>query len=185
MNVPLRILSALTLGALGACGGEVGIGQNNPDVLNTSQGVDIFEQRPRPKVDSLWVVDGSASMAAAQGLLGPIALDYLDSLDSLEVSYQVGVIRPDLSDPEGPVLRGNPWILTPSTPNADLAFLNNLAVGAGDAGLNQGMGAAIQALSPPLSTSENRGFRISIQRPTKLVFSSSAGAWPLHMSMHP
>jgi hypothetical protein len=119
---------------------------------------ETFRQEPLPAVDILWVIDGTPSMDSARDALVDGLVGFLDRLDDRGLAWQVGVCSTDLGDHQPGQLRGDPWILTPATKSAEAALLTTIgAVAAGEP--SGGLGAAMLAVSAPLATGDNRGFR--------------------------
>lgn len=119
---------------------------------------ETFRQEPLPAVDILWVIDGTPSMDSARDALVDGLVGFLDRLDDRGLSWQVGVCSTDLGDDQPGQLRGDPWILTPATESAEAVLLTTIeAVASGEP--SGGLGAAMLAVSPPLATGDNRGFR--------------------------
>jgi hypothetical protein len=119
---------------------------------------ETFRQEPLPAVDILWVVDGTPSMDSARDALVEGLVGFLERLDDRGLAWQVGVCATDLGAEQPGQLRGDPWILTPATEDAEDALLTTIAaVSAGEP--SGGLGAAVLAVSSPLSTGDNRGFR--------------------------
>mgnify|MGYP002635438499 FL=1 len=117
-----------------------------------------FSQVPLPQVDILWVVDGTPSMRTAIASLQQGLIGFLDTLDGRGLSWQIGVVTTDVSGAYPGVLRGDPWILTPSTDNAEGVLITTM----GDLSGREpsgGLGAAALAIGPALADGFNRGFR--------------------------
>lgn len=112
-------------------------------------------QNQAPAVDVLFVMDGTGSMAEELQAIRERASAFVDVLDELGVSWQMGAITTDLSD--AGVLNGRPWIITPSTPAPAEALALILDVGSTHLPPSAGLDAAAMALDP--ATDENLGFR--------------------------
>jgi len=121
---------------------------------------ETFQQAPLPAVDVLWIVDDTGSMAEEQAALADGFSRFVNRLDAQELAYQIGVVTPGSVSDGGAVLRGDPWIITPSVSDPDGAFADAVDVGL-DGSSQAGLGALVAALSEPLITQENRGFRRS------------------------
>ncbi len=119
---------------------------------------ETFQQAPLPRVDILWVVDNTASMAEEQAALADGFVEFVASLEEEALAYQVGVITADPEGVGGAVLQGDPWIITPELDDPVAAFAEAAAVGLQGTG-QAGLAAVIAALSEPLSSEQNRGFR--------------------------
>jgi hypothetical protein len=119
---------------------------------------ETFWQAPLPAVDVLWVVDDTASMAEEQAALADGFSRFVSKLEAQQLAYQIGVVTTAASSESGPVLRGDPWIITPAQADPEAAFAAAADVGLD--GIEQaGLGALIAALTEPIIDSENRGFR--------------------------
>ncbi len=120
---------------------------------------ETFHQFAERKVDLLFVVDDSCSMGEEQARLGQRFSAFLDFAATETIDYQVAVTTTDVG-PGGPAgrFRGDPRIITPSTPSAALAFAANAMVGLDGSEAEQGLLAAERALSSPLIETDNAGF---------------------------
>lgn len=143
--------------ALTGCSDFFLSGQDD-EVVNPLRFTETFEQAPLPQVDLLWVIDDTPSMAGEHDALAAAMPAFAAELDSAGVAWQVGVVTTDPGDESG-VLRGDPWVLTP-VDQAELRSLLDTAditlLGREPAG---GLGAMVRALSEPLRSGLNRGFR--------------------------
>ncbi len=121
--------------------------------------VDTFVQAPLPRVDLLFVVDDTASMAQEQealaGEFGALATD----LDAAEVAWQVGAVTTSLDGDEAGWLQGSPWILTPDTTDRAAAFAEMIRVGTKGSSPEAGLAAAVEALALSRTGGPNAGFR--------------------------
>jgi len=116
--------------------------------------VETFLQDPTPRVDVLWLVDNTASMAAEQAYLAEEITIFADRLDAEEVSWQMGAVTPDGRG----ILEGNPWVITPD--NLSLFSLNLMLQPGTDGALPAtGLDAIMSALSEPRMSTDNIGFR--------------------------
>ncbi|MCA2980773.1 MAG: VWA domain-containing protein [Myxococcaceae bacterium] len=114
----------LVLGAgLWACGPDRLVATLPPDVR-----VDAYTQQAASKIDVLWVVDNSGSMAPRQESLGRNFSAFIDTFTRSSVDYRVAVTTTDIFKDKG-ALKGNPRVITPQTPNVATAFANNIKVG--------------------------------------------------------
>ena len=120
-----------------------------------------FLQAPLPRVDILWVIDDTASMAEEQAALTSAFDSFADALEALGLSWQVGVISTDVSGDDAGRLRGDPWILTPDLDDVATALQDAADVGTDGARPEAGLGAAYLALTDPLRSGDNRAFRRS------------------------
>jgi hypothetical protein len=130
-----------------------GEGQISPTVT------DRFQQLPNPQADVLFVVDNSCSMAEEQGSLGSNLGAFLSFAMTQGIDYQIAVTTTDV-DPGGEQGRfvGTTKIITPNTANGDQIFQQNVSLGTGGSGIEQGLEASYLALSDPLINTWNAGF---------------------------
>jgi hypothetical protein len=126
---------------------------------------EVFTQAAAPMVDVLWVIDNTASMAREQTTLAEAFEGFVAALDAEDVAYQLGVITTDVSGDDAGVLQGAPWIVTPEQEDPVAAFSDAVQVGIEGAGPEAGLAAAWLALTEPLISGANRGFR----RPDSLL----------------
>lgn len=149
---------AAGLGLLGAGCSDFLVSRNDPVAVEPVRVTESFVQAPSPRVDLLWVIDDTPSMEAEHAALSNALGAFADALDEADLAWQIGVVTTDLGFDAG-VLQGDPWILTPAD-DADLADLLEIAnVGLDGHEPAGGLGAAALALSEPLRSEENRGFR--------------------------
>ncbi len=123
------------------------------------QQVDVFQQTSVPNLDVLWVVDNSDSMVEEQRALADNFGDFYAYLESTGADYHIGVISSDVysSDHQGRLL-GEISFITPETPDSDEVFAENVNVGVGGKGDEQGFHAAILALTEPMISGDNKDF---------------------------
>lgn len=114
---------------------------------------DVFGVDANGKVDILFVVDNSGSMADNQQNLVNNFGRFYKVLQELNLDWQIGVVTTDNG-----VLQGRTRIITPSTPDIQGTFSENALVGVAGSGDEKGLEFAYQALSEPLVSSQNRGF---------------------------
>ncbi|MCU0698101.1 MAG: choice-of-anchor D domain-containing protein [Myxococcaceae bacterium] len=153
----------------------------------SGQQTDTFMQDMQPKADILLVIDDSGSMGDKQQSLSQNFTSFIQYAASAGVDYQLGVvtttvdgafmcpppplpcimpppigattpgngvlrvIRPGQANQIGPILRAN-------TPNVGQAFQQLVNVGTNGSGTETGLEAAVLALTPPRSVTENAGF---------------------------
>lgn len=146
---------------LSACILEFGIDPiDPPDPPRSLVAVeDVFVQEPLPAVDLLFVVDDTASMEQEQGALAEQFSTLTARLDSEGVAWQIGVTSTDMLSPDSGALRGAPYVLTPSTPDAQAAFDAAVHVGIEGLGPEAGLAAAVRALDLSVPGDANAGFR--------------------------
>ncbi len=124
---------------------------------------DVFNQKDRPKVDILWVMDNSGSFTPYQNMISANLPSFLTFANAQTVDYHIAVTTTGLINggncPGGangaedgrffPIDGSRPRILTPSTPDLDAVWAANIRVG--DCHWDeQPFEAAKRALSPPL-----------------------------------
>jgi len=148
---------ALMLGP--GCVIENWIDDQDDVVLESIEIEEQFFQTPLPKVDVLWIIDDTGSMAQEQARLLGAFEAFVDELESFGLDYQIGVVSTDMQADEAGVLRGNPWIVTRLTPEPVDAFVASADVGTSGVGPEAGLAAMVTALKEPLRSNENRGFR--------------------------
>jgi len=149
---------ALVLLILAACV-DYGVSDDDDQARDSLVIEERFTQSASPMVDVLWVVDNTASMAREQVTLAEDFEGFVAALEAEDVAYQLGVITTDVSADDAGVLQGVPWIVTPEHADPVQAFSDAVQVGIDGAGPEAGLAAAWMALSEPLISDENRGFR--------------------------
>ena len=132
---------------------------DDPDLEVRPELEERFFQAPLPRVDVLWIIDDTGSMAAEQARLADSFEVFVQGLDALEIDFQLGVVTTDMSAGEGGVLLGNPWVVTSLHADPVEAFVANSAVGTAGAGPEAGLAAMVAALKEPNRSGANRGFR--------------------------
>ncbi len=133
--------------------------RDNPKPLEPDVEVtETFRQVDRPRVDLLFVIDNTPSMESARAALSDAAERLVTALDADQLAWQVGVVSTDIESADRGMLQGDPWIVTPSTSNGPTAVSRALDVPSGNAPTG-GLGAATLALTEPLRSADNRGFR--------------------------
>lgn len=125
---------------------------------------DVFDQKARPKVDILWVMDNSGSFSVYQERVAENLPSFLTAANEKNVDYRIAVTTSGLTKmssgcPGGakggedgrffPVDGSHPRILTPTTPNLEEHWAHNMKVGTCH-GVEPYLEAAYRALSPPL-----------------------------------
>ena len=150
----------MLLCVLAGCGIENLVRGQDPEFQDPVVVVETFEQAPHQKVDLLFVVDDTGSMAEEQAALAESFAAFVGAIDELGLAYHIGVVTTASEGDEAGVLQGDPWIITAASedPVGDLAQ----AVEVGTDGVDEaGLGAMVLALSTPLVDDDNRGFRRS------------------------
>jgi hypothetical protein len=118
-----RVVSALLVVATVGCGPDRIVRTLPPDVR-----VDSYSQQAASKIDVLWVVDNSGSMAPRQDNLGRNFSSFIDLFTRSSIDYRIGVTTTDIFKEKG-ALVGSPRVITPQTANVAGAFSNNIKVG--------------------------------------------------------
>lgn len=107
------------------------------------------------RVDILWVIDDSGSMANQRQTLGGNFRRFFDRLVQLRVNFQIGVISVNQLD--GGFLRGTTRIITNTTPNPEAVFIANTTFPASRSRWELGLRMMQIALSPPVIDNQNAG----------------------------
>jgi hypothetical protein len=107
--------------------------------------VDTYAQQSASKIDVLWVVDDSGSMAPRQENLAKNFQAFIDVFVKGSIDYRIAVTTTDIFKVRGQ-LKGSPKILTPKTPGVVAAFERNVKVGIEGSPYEAGLQAALLAL---------------------------------------
>jgi hypothetical protein len=151
---------ALCSAVVFSCGcSDVSFSKRNQEVQEPLILIETFVQSPMPKVDILWVVDNSPSMASEHHALQDAMSPFISQLDDAEVAWQIAVTTTDLGEMIPGLLVGDPWIMTPNQADPLGNLLVAVDVGTEGRGSSGGLAATVLALSEPLRSDENRGFR--------------------------
>lgn len=118
---------------------------------------DTWTQTGAGKLDILFVVDDSCSMADEQASLASNFASFIAAAQARSVDFRLGVTTTDLFTVSG-LLQGSPKVLTPATPGLAQAFASNVQVGTGGAGIERPFEAATRAVTEPLASGGNAGF---------------------------
>lgn len=123
------------------------------DLLDPKTGAvqqDLYNQNDG-RVDILFIVDDSGSMADKRARLADNFDKFFQTLQTLKSDYQIGVTSTNLlaSGDQGH-LRGTTKIITNLTLNAQQEFRNAVTFPASRVALDQGLDAMVTALSSPL-----------------------------------
>lgn len=118
---------------------------------------DEFFQDPPEQVDVLLIVDNSCSMLAEQEALSTQFEAFIEFFHVAQTDFHIAITTTDMYVQAGALL-GNPYVITPTTPNPGEVFRTNVQVGAGGSGFERGFEAAWSALSPSLRNNLNAGF---------------------------
>ena len=110
----------------------------------------------RRPIDVLFVVDDSPSMADDQQILAANFVSFIQSFESAQVDFHIGAVTTDMtaSNRRGQLVR--PY-LTPQTPDLEQAFRDMVNVGDKGSAREQGLAAALAALTEPLASTTNAG----------------------------
>lgn len=162
MRAHLLILALLATG-LPACGDDV--------VVVRTGTTELRFQNPPTEVDILLVVDDSCSMGDEQEKLGAGFDDFVTYFDEADVDYHIGITTTDMSDPipaqnwpggpRGRLVEDSSTgvrIITRDTADPADVFRRMVSVGIAGSGLEQGLAAAVEALTEPLASAANDGF---------------------------
>lgn len=152
----------------GACENDFSIydpglatGVSNPPQLETPVRHDKIVQVTTPKVDIMWIIDDSCSMAEEQAKLTrnfPVFIQFF--LDS-GLDWHIGVVSTDTSaSNKNGKLQGAAGYryLTPDTPDPVALFSSMATLGTGGYWEEMGRRAAYRALTDPLKSGYNAGF---------------------------
>jgi hypothetical protein len=121
---------------------------------------EVFYQEPTDEVDILWVVDNSQSMADNQAKIAERFASFMVGLEDSGSDFQIGLITTDLDDYENAaLLQGDPAILTNETENYTGKFQEMVQVGIEGSDMEEGIDAAYRAVSEPMISGANAGFR--------------------------
>lgn len=132
----------------------------NPPQLGPAWKEDVITRVGEPKVDVLWVIDDSLSMAEEQTALVENFGAFISFFVGSGLDWHVGVVSTDTtSDGAGRlVTSGGDRYLTPDTPDPGRLFTDLARVGTGGSGDERGFEAAFLALTPPRVDGYNAGF---------------------------
>ncbi len=136
------ILVALVLTALGCrdCGGGLLNPTLPPDVR-----VDLYTQQAASKIDVLWVVDNSGSMAPRQENLANNFQAFMSEFTRNAIDFRIGITTTDIFREQGRFV-GAPPVLATDTPSVIDAFKRNIRVGIDGSPYEVGLSAARMAL---------------------------------------
>ncbi|MFZ5467987.1 MAG: vWA domain-containing protein [Myxococcota bacterium] len=135
-----RIFLPLAALALWGCPEDKLVKTLPPDVR-----VDTYDQQAAAKIDVLWVVDNSGSMAPRQENLAKNFQSFIDLFSKGAIDFRIAITTTDIFRDQGQ-FKGSPRILTPTTPNLLTAFSNNIKVGTSGSPYEAGLQAAQMAL---------------------------------------
>jgi hypothetical protein len=107
--------------------------------------VDTYAQQSAAKIDVLWVIDDSGSMAPRQENLAKNFQSFIEVFSKGAIDFRIAVTTTDIFKVRGQ-LKGSPKIITPTTPSLLTAFSNNVKVGTTGSPYEAGLQAALLAL---------------------------------------
>lgn len=112
------------------------------------------------KVDILWIMDNSSSMAKHQQNLSNAIPGMVSKLNSLKMDYQMAVVTSSMggSVPNGGQFIGSPGIITRSTPNVASLLASRLVVGQDGSNDERGLESMATVLSPSYQANAGKGF---------------------------
>lgn len=122
------------------CGGTRLTTTLPPDVR-----VDTYLQQAASKIDVLWVIDNSESMAPRQQNLARNLQAFIGEFSKNSIDYRIAVTTTDIFRERGQFV-GTPKIITPMTPNIATVFGNNVKVGISGSSYEVGLEAARMSL---------------------------------------
>lgn len=103
--------------------------------------VDTYAQRSASKVDVLWVVDDSGSMAPRQANLARNFQAFIALFRQGSIDFRLAVTTTDIFARPGELV-GTPQVLAPDTPDLESAFASNVQVGTLGSAYEAGLEAA-------------------------------------------
>jgi len=103
--------------------------------------VDTYSQQAASKIDVLWVMDNSGSMAPRQENLARNFGAFITEFTRNSIDYRIAITTTDIFKEAGRFV-GSPKILTPTTPNVATVFANNIKVGIAGSPYEVGLEAA-------------------------------------------
>lgn len=136
---------------LASCGMDTGLYERT--------GSDIWYQEPTDRVDILFVVDDSHSMAEEQAALSRGFESFIQEIEETNTDFHLGVITTsfDYEDSERGQILGIPPVIDKTMDYVTL-FTERVVVGTTGSDREKGLEAAAWALSPVMITGVNEGF---------------------------
>jgi hypothetical protein len=107
--------------------------------------VDTYSQQAASKIDVLWVVDNSGSMAPRQENIARNFQSFINEFTRNAIDYRIAVTTTDIFKEAGKLV-GSPTVLTPKTVDVLSKFSANVKVGINGSPYEVGMEAARLAL---------------------------------------
>lgn len=114
--------------------------------------IDTYIQQAASKIDVLWVVDNSGSMAPRQDNIARNFQAFMEAFTKNAIDYRLAVTTTDIFRDRGKLV-GTPKVISPQTPNPITAFGNNVKVGIMGSPYEAGLEAARLAIE--LQKTEN------------------------------
>lgn len=115
--------------------------------------VDTYLQQAASKIDVLWVIDNSGSMAPRQENLARNLQSFINEFTRNAIDYRIAVTTTDIFKEAGAFV-GNPRVLSPTTPSVLNAFAANVKVGINGSPYEVGMEAARLAIEKQQATND-------------------------------
>lgn len=154
------VKSSVSLVALSVVWGLLGCGETFIDAVDQGDRFEVLGGHIT--ADILWLVDTSGTMSEEQAALTASAPAFLDALLEADLDFHLGVVSLDLHDEDSAgVLLGTPAYLTRETPDLEALFLARAIPGTSGGKNEQGLDAALLALTGAPAQAENIGFRRS------------------------
>ncbi len=139
------------------------IGCTNENAFSEQPGSDTWTQADNDRVDILFVVDDSGTMAQEQAILAAGFTSFAQQLHDSQTRFHLGVITTSFryDDPDRGKLvapEGEDLFLTEQSPNYAQRFAERAQVGTSGSDFEKGLDAAAYALSPAIALDVNPGF---------------------------
>lgn len=163
MKTQLTLTLALTTALVIGCGTKSASFSILPEEAIFKQSVDYA---PR-KIDILWVVDNSGSMATSQSNVAANFRSFIQRIEALNYDFHIGVIGTDayktiynststLSNlRDGGATKSGVFVLDKDTPNLENTFITNVTLGVSGTGDER----AFQSIKAGLNDADNIAFR--------------------------
>ncbi|HWU44785.1 MAG TPA: hypothetical protein VN132_15140, partial [Bdellovibrio sp.] len=112
------------------------------------------------KVDILWIMDNSSSMAKHQQNLSSQVPAMVSKLNSLNMNYQMAVVTSSMggTNPNGGQFIGSPKIMTASTPSLASVLSSRLVVGEDGSDNERGLYSMETVLGSSYQANDGKGF---------------------------
>lgn len=125
------------------------------EVLPPDVRVDTYVQQAASKIDVLWVVDNSGSMAPRQDNIARNFQAFMETFTKNAIDYRLAVTTTDIFRDRGQLV-GTPKIISPQTANPVTAFGNNVKVGILGSPYEAGLEAARLAIELQKTANEDQ-----------------------------